>query len=127
MITPELKDQILEKIKSKSTEVFIDRSFFNHDEKELYMIVRQFAKRGFITITEETGYGYMTVRMEADGYDLLRLGGHVFEETIMGSNIKKLDLEIRKLEKDIPADKFDIITKTIGAIAAGVGIYSGLK
>jgi 3-hydroxy-3-methylglutaryl CoA synthase len=94
----------------------------------LSAVIRQFAKRGFIT---SHGSGKMsetyTIVVEMDADDFLSRGGHYFEEEIYRNSFTKLQLELENLEKSNPKVNFDNATKLIGAIAAGTKIYTDIN
>jgi hypothetical protein len=124
MITPEMKDQLLLKLIELKKPTFIEAKFEKENGEYTNMIITQFINMGLVSVVEQLGLKMRKVQVEAEAYDLIRRGGFTFMEDIFINNVNKLELEIKKLEKDIPADKFDIITKAIGAISAGVGVYS---
>lgn len=126
MITPEMKDQLLLKLIESENPVLIEAKFTKENGKYTDMIINQFINLGLVSVVERFGYGMVRVRVEAEAHDLIRRGGFKFIEEVFLSNVTKLELEIKKLEKDIPADKFDIITKAIGAISAGFTVYTGI-
>lgn len=126
MITPEMKDQLLLKLINSDKPVLIEAKFTKDNGKYTDLLINQFINIGLVSVVERFGYGMVRVRVEAEAHDLIRRGGFKFIEEVFLSNVTKLELEIKQLEKDIPADKFDIITKAIGAISAGFTVYTGI-
>ncbi|SMC45832.1 hypothetical protein [Pedobacter africanus] len=126
MITPEEKDILLISLINSEQPVTIDRDFLKDKTTNAEIIINQFVSHGLVSVRQKFGNGMRIIQVEANAHDLLNRGGYKFKEEIFINNLTKLDLEIKKLEKDLPADKFDIITKAIGALASGVGIYTGL-
>jgi hypothetical protein len=118
-VTPELKDKILSTIKvhPRRYSMQVDCKHFSISKDMLNSLLRSFAKRGFITILQTfNGTGDMIIRVEIETDDFLRSGGYIFEEEIINSELKKLELEIRKLQSDIPNDRYNTILQTFGTI-----------
>ncbi len=120
MITPEIKDRLLITLKDNLSryDLFVDQDRFPSIDLQLIRsLVRQFEKRGFLTILETLGYGSHRIRVEVEADDFLRNGGHIIEDQIINNELLKLELEIKKLEKEISVHTYNTILTSIGTIA----------
>ena len=113
MITPELKDKLLDYIILHSTEMTLSGSSkslasnLNESESELRAILRQFADKGFIKYDPYmTSEGSFLIRVEAKAHDYFGMGGHVGESRIFELEAEKLTSELLALEKQFGKEPF---------------------
>lgn len=132
MITPEQKDAFLLLIVSNPDKgiITVDSTSFSDDVDEYLFssILKQFEERGFIEINntaEESSKAWITVGVKA--HDFLGRGGFRFEEDFYRNKFTKLELELSKLEGEIPEDSFKNIMMLISSVSAAVPAYSDLN
>ena len=115
MITPKVKDKILEAIVSGKLPgmfLYYERLFPNHEisNDELRLILEQFVDRTA---------GVYVAFPTADLFDFFNHGGFVAQEELLRANLEKLNLELLKLSKDIEPSKLETIN-TITSIAGNI-------
>jgi len=121
MVTPETKDRLLSALRDNQSRfsLRVDEKVFSEIDIELTQsLIRQFEKRHFVTVLQTfTGSGLQRVRVEIEADDFLRNGGHLIEDQIINNELLKLELEIKKLEKEISVHTYNTILTSIGTIA----------
>lgn len=132
MITPEQKDAFLLSLVSNPNKgmITVDSTSFseNLDRYLFSSILEQFEERGFIKImntAEESSKAWITVGVKA--HDFQSRGGFRFEEDFYRNKFTKLELELSKLEGEIPEDSFKNIMMLISSVSAAVSAYSDLS
>lgn len=131
MLTPEEKDLILIKMTKDLDRDWlgIDTEYANIDEKTLNAFMRQLQRRGFVEIHGQPSFGEesFTVFVEMDADDFIQRGGFKFEEDEFRNKFTKLELELAKLEGEIPQERFSNMMVLIGAVSAAVSAYTTIK
>jgi hypothetical protein len=126
LITPQLKDRILNDIVNEGIEVpqyDVDKRANNYDlnDKELNAILEQFEKKELIKISP--GFGDEKVlNVKVNTHDFILHGGFTAQEELLEKNIKKLLLEIESLKPSMP-DKVSTITNIAANIATAMGLF----
>jgi len=129
MITSKLKDDILKFLVENTPEMSGQFNIkqiatnFNTSINEIDAILDDFAEKKLINSSKLIG-GLVRFNLTAFSHDFYSKGGYTFEDDIFISNIRKLELEIKSLEKSIPKNKFDILMTSINAITSGVGLFA---
>lgn len=129
MITPEIKDHVLNELCSAPLESMIN---FKPGDLELDIcfddlnaILCQFKRLGFISeLNARKQIIYLVVHMEA--HDFLSRGGFFAHEEILKANIKKLGLELESLSKELEpkfAERAATITSIAGNIVTTLGLF----
>ena len=122
MITPQLKDVILNAFTDKGTFVSFNikalSNDFNINKDVLELIIDQFQNHNLMTLQKMLG-GRVDAYLTADAFDLVRLGGYTAREDILKLNIQKLQLEIDSLQESFP-EKAETISTILGNIASVV-------
>ena len=126
MITAEIKDQMLIKlIEGGFGDQIIGPKTFDFSYDQVQVILKQFKKRGFINSFDFSGLRYR-VQVEADAHDFIGRGGFKFEEDAFRNHFTKLELELEKLEGEIPQDRFSNIMTLIGTVSSAISAYASL-
>lgn len=130
MITPAIKDQILNVLISQdkpNVNLNYDDLFPNNEipVNEFFLIIKQFAKYGFLENPLFAGNMMISAQKTADIYDFFNHGGFTAQEELLRANLEKLNLELLKLSKDIEPSKLETIS-SITAIASSVATALGL-
>lgn len=128
MITPELKDNVLNALCSAPLESMV--SFkpvdFGPDIcfDDLNAILCQFGRLGFISeLNARRQIIFFVVHIEA--HDFWAHGGFIAQEEVLKANIKKLRLELETLSKELEP-KFSERAATITSIAGNIATVLGL-
>lgn len=124
MITPKVKDKILEAIVSSKLPgmfLYYERLFPNHEisNDELRLILEQFVDNGLLKTLKLRTAGVYVAFPTADLFDFFNHGGFVAQEELLRANLEKLNLELLKLSKDIEPSKLETIN-TITSIAGNI-------
>lgn len=131
MLLPEQKDKFLNSLVSKPNRslvlVGLDDFGSEIDEFLFLSVLDEFEQRGFISI--ENGFTdsrrYISIGIKADAF--IQRGGYKFEEDIFRNNFTKLELELAKLEGEIPQERFNNIMTLISAASAAVSAFASIK
>ena len=106
-ITCKLKDEILSKLcslkKLNNVTLNIDEiaKEFGTKNDIVLIILDQFERYGYIKINNRFNTHIYFINVTADAFDFLSHGGFRIQDEILRTNIQKLDLEIKKLCKDL--------------------------
>lgn len=130
IITPDIKDKILEALLSADNPSF---DFRYNDSKEKYgispnyveMILKDFIDQGLIRAKFYIGNGAL-IHIQTKAMDLYRHGGFVAEEDLLKANIDKLRLELESLSKQLEpkyTEKASYIAQIAGAIMQGLTLF----
>lgn len=124
MITPEMKDRLLNFLIENAPQHPFPRGGDGYTDipwMYIEMILNQFHKRGFITIrlTKEE----MDVTLTADAYDFAYHGGFVAQEENLMNNLRKLELEVQKLQSTFP-EKVATFATILGGISSYLGLFN---
>lgn len=131
MITPKVKDKILEAIvsgKLPGTSLYYNSLFPNNEisNNELRLILEQFRDNGLLKTLKLGTLGVYTAFPTADLFDFYNHGGFVAQEELLRANLEKLNLELLKLSKELNPSKLETIntiTSVAGNIAAALGLF----
>jgi hypothetical protein len=126
LITPQLKDKILNDIVNEGIVVQpydVDKCANNYDldDKELNAILEQFEKKELIKITPDFGDA-ITLNVKVNAHDYLLHGGFTAQEELLAKNLEKLLLEIESLKPSMP-EKVSTITNIAANIATAMGLF----
>ena len=106
MVTPELKDKVLEHIIANADDMEFSgkekdiAALMEAGPNEIQAILRQFHLRGFIKYQQYmTGGTDFSAVVEAKAHDYYGLGGHVGEFRMLELEFEKLKIQILSLEK----------------------------
>jgi len=125
MITPIIKDRILNKLISTGFSVKLnikeEAMEFEIHPQELLIILEQFEEYGLIKLTKFLG-GEMLIKFKAEAFDLNNHGGFVAQEELLTKNIEKLLLELERLKPSMP-DRIEKITSIISAITSALSLF----
>lgn len=131
MITPEQKDAVLIKMTEDADREWldIDPEYAGMSETAVNVLVRQLERRGFVRVHTRPSYGdpSFTVTVELDADDFIRLGGFQFEEDAYRNNFIKLELELQKLEGEIPQERWNKIMTLVNTTSAAVSAYNSFS
>lgn len=129
MITPLVKDDVLNALcEANSYDVLLSTSLnslleeLNLNFNELYAILKQFERLGFISnlnIRRHSPELYVAVHLEA--LDFKNRGGFFVQEETLKLSLEKLALEVEQLSKDFPEKAL-----TFSTIAANITTCLGL-
>ncbi|KEQ31211.1 hypothetical protein N180_02890 [Pedobacter antarcticus 4BY] len=127
IITPAIKDDILNRLVNNGLSgQTITSKTFEYDYLIVQSILRQFSKRGLINSHDFSGLRYR-VQVELDAHDFVNRGGFTFEEEVFRNNFTKLELELAKLEGELPKERFNNIMNLVSTISAAVSAYSSFN
>ena len=128
MITPIIKDQILNELIACGTNPIVNTNksveIFGIETQYLNMILDQFERMGLISLSKVAA-GHIYVSLEADAFDLQGRGGFFAAEEVVKASLEKLVLEIESLQKSFP-DRALQFTSMFSNLAA-IGTYFALK
>lgn len=130
IITPEIKDKMLEELLSADNPTFdfkYDNSSAEYGVSPNYveMILKDFDDQGLIRAKFHIGNG-ARIHIQAKAMDLYRHGGFVAEEELLKANIDKLRLELESLSKQLEpkyTEKASYIAQIAGAIMQGLALF----
>jgi hypothetical protein len=129
MITPELKDKLLEYVIITGG----DKLHFSCDQKKLApefetsceildVIFEQFHKRGFIKYSPYAGWS-CSIDVKAPAHDYYGMGGHVGEFTMLERNFEKLKMELLQLETNYSKEKVRDVQSVANTLISFFGMY----
>lgn len=129
MITPKLKDHVLNELCSAPLESMVN---FKPSDLELDIcfddlnaILCQFKRLGFISeLNSRRQIIHLVVHIEA--HDFLSRGGFFAHEEILKANINKLGLELEALSKELEpkfAEKANIILTIAANLTTTLGLF----
>lgn len=131
MITPEKKDALLIKIVNDPEREWlgVDPDYSGFPLHLLSAVLRQFSERGLIKFKGSIGKGddTYTLSVEANSDEFLRRGGFVFEEDAFKNEFTKLEMELAKLEGEIPQERFSNLMNIIGTASAAFSAYATIN
>lgn len=125
LITPELKDRILEMLitqerpdldmNSTAEELGVKPSWIK-------LILQQFEELGLCKAVFFTG-GYVRIKISADAHDMALRGGFTAREKYLKDSIEKLEREVKQLQAEFPskAERFANILSGISSVVALLG------
>lgn len=122
MITPELKDSVLnwlcENLAPERLERFIP-SVISISFDELNAILIQFERHGYI-VELNARRSVIYLILTVDAIDFYRLGGFVMRDIVAAQTIEKLSLEVKQLQQSFPekAETFTTILANLVTIAS---------
>lgn len=107
MITPKIKDGVLEIIVIEYPEMYgtlntkdiANRLSIN--EAVADAIIHQFEEKGFIVLKRLASGGFFQVRVTANAHDYFRNGGFVREEEVLMNELKKVQIEVESLYSSV--------------------------
>lgn len=126
LITPELKDKILEKLVSnESVRFYIDiyelSKEFDIEVDAAGVILDHFETLDFLSLKKFSG-GKIRIIIGVPAHDFYSHGGFVGQEELLVKNIQKLLLEIESLKPSMP-DRIKLITTLAANIFTGLGFF----
>ena len=131
MITPKLKDEIINEILISFNESQTELIRIGYDlakdkdisELEFRVIIKQLAQYGLLSnVRNLTGCTY-DIRLEAKLFDFYNRGGFVVQEEILLANLEKLGYELDALSKEANPrllDRISNIAKIAASIASAI-------
>lgn len=130
IITPEIKDKVLEVLLSADNPTFDFRydnssSEYGVSPNFVEMILKDFDDQGLIRAKFYIGNG-AKIHIQAKAMDLYRHGGFTTEEELLKANIEKLGLELQALSKQLEpkyTEKASCIAQIAGAIMQGLALF----
>lgn len=130
IITPEIKDKVLEGLLSHDTTAFTfeyENSNVDYGVLPDYvkLILDDFTALGLIKATFMTG-ACARIHIQAKAMDLYRHGGFAVEEELLKSNIEKLGLELDLLSKQLTpnyTEKASQIAQIASAIMQSLELF----
>ncbi|MGM7552600.1 hypothetical protein [Myroides odoratimimus] len=126
MITPELKDSILNQLINLFNDDREVISFYelattlNTKPTLIEMILKQFYEQSLLSqYTPFLGEGEAYFELSANAFDLQYIGGFKAKEELLKLNLDKLSLEIESLKNSTPetAERISTIIANIAAVA----------
>jgi hypothetical protein len=125
LITPQLKDKILNDIVSKGIiQVYDINKYANNydlDTNELYATLKQFEEKGLLKIKPNFGDA-IELNVKVNAHDFLLHGGFTAQEELLVKNLEKLLLEIESLKPSMP-EKVSTLTNIAANIATAMGLF----
>jgi hypothetical protein len=117
---PALKDELLQKLIDQPvrSQIMASESTFGIKQDILSSLIRQFDRRGLVTIQQTFGYGLHSIRVEVDADEFLLRGGFTFEEEVLKVELTKLKLEVQNLRNQVDSTTYNKLVAGIAAIAA---------
>ena len=112
MITPELKDKLLEHIVNNANDMFFKGSeedlavAMECGAGEILEILHQFNRKGLVQPVEHQIEESLGLYVRADAHDYILKGGHVGEFMVMELQLQKLQSELLALEKQFGREPF---------------------
>lgn len=122
MITPELKDNILNNLNVGKISFGINikeaKLKFGVEEDVLDMLLNQFEAHKLLKQYKSDG-GAVFITLKAEYFDHLNHGGYTAQEELLQSNFRKLFWELEALEKQLRPDNIETANK-IASIAGNI-------
>ena len=135
MITPKLKDEVLNAIIIRYNDTNSDRFDIDCEESfpektlsdsDFRMILHQFKEKQLLSVVDNlTGNSYY-IHVTANLFDFYNHGGFVCQEEILLANLKKLDCEFKKLAKEVDpglSEKIGRIAEIAASCAIALGFF----
>lgn len=128
MMSPELKDKVLEYIVVNSPNLRMQSSLeefakeFQISNNVVEAILRQFDKKGLINFNPFIGGGFY-LEISADAHDYLFKGGYLGEYQYLEMQVQKLKNDLYSFESSIPKDKFDNLINTTNVILTAASAF----
>ncbi|QIU92896.1 hypothetical protein [Bacteroides faecium] len=132
MITPQMKDQLLDYIvNNDNIRIPIDCNLMANELNTtsicIEKMINQFARLNLCKINIHYGSTYdITAQTEAD--DMLFRGGFTFQEDILNSNLDKLAAELKHLSGKTSGETLDSVQKMasiVGSISTALPFING--
>lgn len=127
MITPDLKDRVLDFIVERAPEMFIPvqsdslATEMSTNRDVIESLLEYFQNRGLISYKPVLGIVYLiTIKVEA--HDMKRRGGFVGEEEMLLGEFNKLVLELQSLQSTIEKNKFEKIMTRVNTVISFFGV-----
>lgn len=129
LITSELKDKVLDTLVSYDEiciafNIYDMANEFECSVEAIDAILSHFERLGLCSSIPCIG-GHVELSLNVEAYDMVRLGGFVFKEKVLQQSIKKLELELEKLQSDFP-ERVQTIQSVITTITSSVSMFMKL-
>lgn len=132
MITPKLKDELLQHIVNSAPKMFVGVDLklvaqqYETSPEVIDAIFWQFHEKKFISYRSFKGYtGHINV--QASAHDYILKGGHLGEFEFLEMQVQKLKNELYQFESSIPAEQFKSLTSTLSLILTAATTYKSFQ
>lgn len=132
MITPALKDKILEYLVLNATDLYYTSTDeelaqqFEISDRILTAILKQFHERKFINYKPYMGGGFF-LDITADAHDYILRGGHLGEFEFLERQAEKLERELASLQSVAPKETYDNMKGIIDTMLAAASTYKAFN
>ncbi|GKH21882.1 hypothetical protein CE91St9_34900 [Bacteroides thetaiotaomicron] len=129
-ITAEVKDKILNAIlvaangKAKARLCYEDISGLEISEDQYEMVVEEFKKKGLI---DYKGYGIEELTLNSEISNFMQKGGFAVERDLYIINFDMLELQLKRLEKELSPDTATKVNSVIGSAKNITELILGLS